>query len=276
MDNEEMGKFIQQKRKEHNLTQKQLAEKLNVTDKAISKWERGLSCPDISLLSKISEILQVSVSELLNGENNGKKTAEIETNVDTALKYAEKNQESKNKTFHNVLTLALSVCSFIAVFVCFLVDFAVNGRFSWSLIVFACVLLSYLVSFPIIKFGKRGIAVTLLASTALAVPFILVLKTLLMFDTAATKISISICAAAFLYLWALCFIFKILKSRKLLAYSIALILLIPLNIAINLILAKILLIPIIDLWDIMSFAIVFVISAVLLFFDYKKKRINDN
>ena len=50
MNYERIGKFIQEKRKEKGLTQKELAQKLNITDKAVSKWERGLGCPDVSIL----------------------------------------------------------------------------------------------------------------------------------------------------------------------------------------------------------------------------------
>lgn len=70
MDNIKFGKFIKQLRAENNMTQKQLAEKLFITDKAVSKWERGLSLPDISLLENIAEIFGVTVSELVNGERD--------------------------------------------------------------------------------------------------------------------------------------------------------------------------------------------------------------
>ena len=69
MTNEKVGKFIKTKRKEKNLTQKELACQLGISDKAISKWERGICCPDISLLKDLSSILGISVNELLSGEN---------------------------------------------------------------------------------------------------------------------------------------------------------------------------------------------------------------
>ncbi len=68
MEKERIGEFIAILRKEHNLTQKQLADKLNLTDKAISKWERGMSYPDISMLEPLAEVLDVSILELLKGE----------------------------------------------------------------------------------------------------------------------------------------------------------------------------------------------------------------
>ncbi len=63
----ETGKFISSKRREKGITQKELAEKLGVTDKAVSKWETGRGMPDVSVLEDLSKELEVSVSEILNG-----------------------------------------------------------------------------------------------------------------------------------------------------------------------------------------------------------------
>ena len=68
MDQIKIGKFIQEKRKSKNLTQLELAEKLNITDRAISKWECGKSLPDASIMLELCEILGISVNELLTGE----------------------------------------------------------------------------------------------------------------------------------------------------------------------------------------------------------------
>ncbi len=65
MDREMLGRFIAQRRKERNMTQRELAEALHVTDKAVSKWERGAGCPDISLLEPLAEALELSVDQLL-------------------------------------------------------------------------------------------------------------------------------------------------------------------------------------------------------------------
>lgn len=68
MDCVKIGKLIASLRKEHGLTQKALAEKIYVSDKAVSKWERGIGCPDVSLLPRLSEILGTALNELLEGE----------------------------------------------------------------------------------------------------------------------------------------------------------------------------------------------------------------
>lgn len=73
MEQEKVGKFISQLRKEYNMTQQELADKLSITDKAVSKWENGRCMPDISFLEQLSVLFEVSVKELLKGERSFKK-----------------------------------------------------------------------------------------------------------------------------------------------------------------------------------------------------------
>ena len=68
MEQEKIGKFISQLRKEKNMTQMDLAEKLNVTDKAISKWENGRGMPEISIIKPLCEELSITINELFCGE----------------------------------------------------------------------------------------------------------------------------------------------------------------------------------------------------------------
>ena len=68
MDQEKVGRFIAALRKEKNLTQEQLAEKLGISNKTVSRWEQGKGFPDVSLLQELCELLDISVSELLSGE----------------------------------------------------------------------------------------------------------------------------------------------------------------------------------------------------------------
>lgn len=67
MNCERVGKLIYSLRKEKALTQKQVADLMNISDKTISKWERGLGCPDVSLLPELSQILGVNIEEILSG-----------------------------------------------------------------------------------------------------------------------------------------------------------------------------------------------------------------
>lgn len=99
IDKEAFGKFLSQQRKAKGYTQKALAEKLFVSDKAVSKWERSLSMPDISLLIPLSEILEVSVTELLEGQTFTEETHmepdQVELLVKKALTFS---QETPEKT----------------------------------------------------------------------------------------------------------------------------------------------------------------------------------
>ena len=79
MDNIQTGRLIAELRKKQGLTQQQLADKLNLSNKTISKWESGSGSPDISNLSVLAEALEISVDELLNGELSQLKS---DTNLD--------------------------------------------------------------------------------------------------------------------------------------------------------------------------------------------------
>ena len=68
MDQVKIGRFIAERRKKENLTQLQLAEKLNITDRAVSKWERGKAMPDSSIMLALCNVLKITVNDLLSGE----------------------------------------------------------------------------------------------------------------------------------------------------------------------------------------------------------------
>ena len=67
-----MGEIISARRKELGMTQKELAAKMNVTDKAVSKWERGIACPDINSVPQLAEVLEISVAELMDAQSDEK------------------------------------------------------------------------------------------------------------------------------------------------------------------------------------------------------------
>ena len=73
MNQEKIGKFIAELRKEKNMTQQELANKISVTDRAISNWENGRRLPDYSLLKDLSKELNISINELLSGERLSEK-----------------------------------------------------------------------------------------------------------------------------------------------------------------------------------------------------------
>lgn len=94
MNQEKIGKFITTCRKEKNLTQEELAEKLNVSNKSVSRWENGKNMPDYSVLNDLCNILDININELLSGEKDNKETIE---NLDMILKEYYKMKKQKER-----------------------------------------------------------------------------------------------------------------------------------------------------------------------------------
>ena len=111
MDQVKIGKFIAECRKKNNLTQMQLAEKLNITDRAISKWENGKAMPDSGIMLDLCNELKISVNELLSGEviemkNYDKKTEELLLNMQKQKEEADRRLLSM-EIFIGLLTIVL-------------------------------------------------------------------------------------------------------------------------------------------------------------------------
>ena len=113
MNQVKIGKFIAECRKREKFTQAQLAEKLGITDKAVSKWERGLSMPDVSIMLDLCNILNISVNELLSGEMISM-TEKNQNNEQLLLDMA-KELEKKNKVIWTSMW-AIMIVSIIGLF----------------------------------------------------------------------------------------------------------------------------------------------------------------
>lgn len=107
MNQIQIGRFIAECRKKANLTQVQLAEKLGITDKAISKWERGVAMPDTSIMLELCDILGISVKELLSGERIDMEKND-QKNEQLLLEMA-KELEKKNKTIWSAMWAIMTV-----------------------------------------------------------------------------------------------------------------------------------------------------------------------
>ena len=124
------GEFLRQKRQEKNLTQKELAILLFVSESAVSKWERDVARPDIALLPKLSELLGVSEHEL------------ITASVDNKAR-EERAQAKKWRTLTFSWSLFFYIGYGIALLTCFIVNLAVNQTLSWFWIVLSALLLAF-------------------------------------------------------------------------------------------------------------------------------------
>lgn len=95
MDQIKIGKFIQEQRKKNKITQSELAEKLNITDRAISKWENGVCLPDVGTMPELCSILNISIADLFSGEIVNMK--ENEKKLEESLLEMAKLKEEKDK-----------------------------------------------------------------------------------------------------------------------------------------------------------------------------------
>lgn len=97
MDLQKIGKFIAKKRQENNFTQEGLAEKLDISDRSVSKWERGICLPDANNMAKLCEIFDISYNELLSGEELEK--PDYEKRAEENLKEFAEIETAQNKKF---------------------------------------------------------------------------------------------------------------------------------------------------------------------------------
>ena len=112
MDNIKTGNLIRELRKEKGITQKDLADQLHITDRAVSKWERGLCAPDIALLEPLSQILGVKITDIISGTKTADSMdAETERKVNELLSYSEDELNKKTKSYKKtVIILSVTAC----------------------------------------------------------------------------------------------------------------------------------------------------------------------
>ncbi len=105
MNQEKMGNFIAELRREKGLTQKDIALKLNISDNSVSKWERGINAPDISCLTMLAELFGVTVNEILNGEYNYKSKVKDYTKLKKVIEINDITKKYGKKVVLNHLSL---------------------------------------------------------------------------------------------------------------------------------------------------------------------------
>lgn len=109
-----IGKYIAQKRKEKNLTQMQLAERLNISNKTISKWENGNCMPDYSVIEGLCHELSITIAELMDGEDAEQNSIRVydETQMMDLLKRTQQLEKQKN-ILYGILLIMLGIGLFV-------------------------------------------------------------------------------------------------------------------------------------------------------------------
>ena len=142
MNQIKLGRFIAECRKKANLTQMQLAEKLGITDKAVSKWERGITMPDTSIMLELCDILGISVNELLSGEKINMENSS-QKNEQLLLDMA-KELEKKNKTIWSSMWAIMIVSMTALIAGIFIAAFLIPEGV-WQLVTILCVCVLFLI-----------------------------------------------------------------------------------------------------------------------------------
>ena len=130
MEKKKFGQFIKDNRIKKGLTQKQLADQLFIDVTAVSKWERGVSYPDITLISSICKSLDISEKELIESSNDSEY-------------YKMKNEAKKWRTFSMSWSLFFYIAYAITLIPCFICDLAINKGLTWFWIVLSALLLAF-------------------------------------------------------------------------------------------------------------------------------------
>ena len=146
MDQEKIGKFIKEERKNKKLSQEELGELLGVSNRSISKWETGVSLPDISFFKSLCEVLDISYNELLSGERLNKTNYQekLENNLSNVISYASK----KDNKFNGTLILLMVLSTFLSIYF-----INVNNKVWIPLSFIAIIILIYILRNNIIKYS---------------------------------------------------------------------------------------------------------------------------
>ncbi|MCI8417866.1 MAG: helix-turn-helix transcriptional regulator [Lachnospiraceae bacterium] len=235
---ERMGRFICQKRKEKGLTQKELATRLGVTDKAVSKWERGNCCPDIALLLPLAEYLGVSTGELLGqekplemeAEEDMEKSVSLEVQkekavglqtrkADGAAKFSKREKLWTERTKNRILQ-GLSVMCLLAMLICLLCDFIVTGGLGWSYVVCCSVLFGWALLLPVLNSREGACRKALLLLSVLILPYLAALA-MILGETQVLRVGVPVALLSVLGIWCLYFVFWKLKNRIFYAWAVA-------------------------------------------------------
>lgn len=269
MNQIEIGKFIAKCRKEKKLTQMQLAEKLNITDRAVSKWETGKSMPDSSIMLELCEILGITVNELLSGEEIERES--YEKRADENL-IALKRKDENNMTKNMLISILFSAALLIGIMVCLICNIAISGNLTWSLIPVCSIVFAWIISFPSMILGKRGVVVSLISFSVFIVPYLFILSSLIKVkEVFSVGAAVSVPSVAFL--WIIAAVFKrIGKERMLAAWGAAFLLAIPFLIIVNAILSKMIGEPVLDIWDMLSVFLLLIVAFVSFLCGYAKKK----
>ena len=182
--------------------------------------------------------------------------------------------EEKKRNIKQLCTILSFALSAIGIIVCFVIDVAINSAFTWSLYPITSIIFVYILTFPVINSGKKGLVPALCVLTVTIIPYLYTLDKIIGTEGVIVRVGGVIACLVLIYLWLLCLIKKLCKGRVWMGIGIAILLAAPLSVLINYSLS-ITLSPEVasfDVWDVINCVVLFITSAILISVDFILKR----
>lgn len=230
--------------------------------------ETGKGLPDASIMPELCALLKINLNELFSGERIEMNQYEEKVS-ENLIEWKRKDENNMNR--NTIISVVYTITMIIGILVCCICDIAISGTLTWSLITLSSILITWIISIPIILFGKKGISVAMVDLSIFILPFIYILSILVKVKE-VFSVGAIISIISLVYLWINYFICYRLKERKLLATGIVFLVTIPFTLLINIILSKRIGEPVIDVWDILSVFILLIVAVAFIIGDYARRK----
>ncbi len=182
-----------------------------------------------------------------------------------------KKKDENNMNKNSIISIIYTIAMVIGILVCCICDIAISGTLTGSLIVLSSILVTWIVSLPVILLGKKGVLAAMVVISILILPFMYILSILIKVNE-VFRIGAIMSMITLVFLWIIYILYHRLKERKLLATGILFLLAIPFTFLINITLSKMIGEPAIDIWDILSVFILLIIAVAFIIGDYAQKK----
>ena len=183
-----------------------------------------------------------------------------------------KRKDENNMTKNVIISILFSATLLIGIMVCLICNIAISGNLTWSLIPVSSIVFAWVISFPSIILGKRGIVVSLISLSVFIIPYLFLLGSLIKVKE-VFSIGTAVAAISIVFLWIIAAVFnRIGRTRKLIALGTTFLLAVPFEIIVNIILSKMIEEPVFDRWDMLSVFILLIFAFVSFICDYAKKK----
>lgn len=167
----------------------------------------------------------------------------------------------------------VSLTCFLGILICIICNLSITGKLTWSLYPMTSILFLWLMIIPLFQFKRNKFRIALVSFSIFIIPFLWILNKIIGGTTLMLSLGIPVSLIAILYMWVIYFLFLTRKTEKWMTASVSILLGIPVGIIISTIISKFLNQPIIDVWDLLSYGILIMISIIIFFIGRTRKHL---